>query len=466
MTNLPQAMPKGGNGETIEATSWDPTNHQFTMPQSLPGIPDSSNPQINYAPRLVAIAGNTGIPGNVPNNNVQKVVNASTGNVASIAAVFGKANTSGNSIVVVVGNGNNGTLTVTDSNSNVYQSATPAAVNTVESQIFFSVGPASGGGIVGGTAINTVTVANAGTAASMAVEVYEVSGLIALVSAQPDVATTNTGTSGTASTSVISPASTNELAFAGIAVGTAAQTITAGSGWTNDSGQQNPTTPSGLYSFVAMSQFLGSLKTVIPQATFTSEPWAMAVATFRPVILGIGGTVFTSPIGSVKPSYTYAISATAPYATPTDWIVIRGSATKTVKIVRIEISGAATAATEVIFTLKKHTVANTSGTATNPTFMQHDSNDAAATALILLYSVAPTIDSSATIWKSVRLDLAVAPAATTNAPDRYIYNYAAEPYEPLVLRGVAQEFAINFASAAVPSGGVYDVAITITEDNS
>ncbi len=171
--------------------------------------------------------------------------------------------------------------------------------------------------------------------------------------------------------------------------------------------------------------------------------------------------VYAPPV--YQAAYTYAISATAPYATPTDWVVIRGSATKTVKIVRVELSGAATAATEVIFTLKKHTIANTGGTSTTPTPMQHDSNDAAATATVLLYSVAPTIDASATIWKNVRMTLAVAPAATTVAPDRYIYNFGADPYEALTLRGVAQEFAINFGGSAVPSGGVYDLAVTFIE---
>ena len=169
-------------------------------------------------------------------------------------------------------------------------------------------------------------------------------------------------------------------------------------------------------------------------------------------------------ISGSKATYAYTIQATAPYATPTDWIVIRGSATKTIKIVRLEFSGAATAATEVIFALKKHTIANTGGTNTTPTPMQHDSADAAASATVLLYSVAPTIDASATFWKNIRLDLAVAPAASTNNPDRYVYNYAAEIGEPLVLRGVAQEMAVNFAGAAVPSGGVYDVAITWTEE--
>lgn len=169
-------------------------------------------------------------------------------------------------------------------------------------------------------------------------------------------------------------------------------------------------------------------------------------------------------VGGVKPTYVYAVSATAPYATPTDWIVIRGSATKTIKVARIEISGAATAATNVVFTIKKHTIANTGGTSTTPTPMQQDSNDAAASATVLLYSAAPTIDASATIWKTVRLNLALAPAAASGATDRYVYNYGSDPYEPLTLRGVAQEMAINFGGAAVPSGGVYDVAIVFTEE--
>jgi hypothetical protein len=188
-----------------------------------------------------------------------------------------------------------------------------------------------------------------------------------------------------------------------------------------------------------------------PGATASGQPFAY-------------GATQVSATGGTKATYVYAISATAPYATPTDWIVLRGSASKTVKIQRIEISGAATAATEVLFTLKKHTVANTVGTSTNPVPMQHDSLDSPASALVLLYSAAPTIDASSTIWKTVRMTLAVAPAATTVSPDRFVYNYAAEPYEPLTLRGVAQELAINFAAVAVPTGGVYDVTLTFSEE--
>lgn len=167
-----------------------------------------------------------------------------------------------------------------------------------------------------------------------------------------------------------------------------------------------------------------------------------------------------------KATYTYTISATAPYATPTDWVVLRGSANKLMKVVHIEYSGVATAATAGnIILIKKHTVANTGGTSTTPAFIKHDSSDGAGTGVILLYSVAPTIDATAAIWKTVRLTYGlVAAAAGTWAQDRYVYDIGASPFEPMTLRGVAQELAFNFNSVAIPSGGVYDLSVTWTEE--
>jgi len=191
-----------------------------------------------------------------------------------------------------------------------------------------------------------------------------------------------------------------------------------------------------------------------------------------------GGAEFTDAGGNVsaparveitpgsKKTYTYTISATAPYATPTDWVVLRGSATTLVKVVHIEYSGVATAATAGnIILIKKHTIANTGGTSTTPAFIKHDSNDAAGTAVILLYSVAPTIDGTAVIWKTVRLTYGlVAAAAGTWAQDRYVWDHSSSPFEPMTLRGVAQELAFNFNSVAIPSGGVYDLSVTWTEE--
>lgn len=169
-------------------------------------------------------------------------------------------------------------------------------------------------------------------------------------------------------------------------------------------------------------------------------------------------------VSGSKATYAYSASAIATFAAVTDLVVIRGSATKTVKIIRIELSGAATAATETLWYLKKHTIANTVGTSTNPTPVKYDSNDGAATALVLLYTALPTIDVSAINVRAVRIDLAVAPAASNVTPDRYIVEFGNFGGEPIVLRGVAQEFALNLGGGAIPAGEVVDYTVAWTEE--
>ena len=153
----------------------------------------NTSPTLADGSEVVAFSpNNTGLPVNVP-TIVQTAGSVSTGNVASLAQAFPNNNAAGNSIVVVCANGNNGTLSVADTAGNTYQSAIVKANSTTfEAQIFFSVGPATGGGIVAGA--NTVTVTNAGTAASLGIQIYEVSGLLTLVAAQPGQTSTGTGT--------------------------------------------------------------------------------------------------------------------------------------------------------------------------------------------------------------------------------------------------------------------------------
>jgi predicted metal-binding membrane protein len=145
-------------------------------------------------------------------------------------------------------------------------------------------------------------------------------------------------------------------------------------------------------------------------------------------------------------------------------VVLRGSATKTVKVVRTSFVGFATAATNILFTYKKHTTANTAGTSTNPAAIQRDSTDAAPTALLLLYTAAPTINGSAAIVANVWTQLAVTMATASVLPLPVVQDYGLGPYEDWVLNGVAQEFAINFNSVAVPAGALYTYEITWTEE--
>ncbi len=168
--------------------------------------------------------------------------------------------------------------------------------------------------------------------------------------------------------------------------------------------------------------------------------------------------------GSTKATYTYLITATAPYATPTDWVVLRGSSSKLVKVVRTSFVGFATAATNILYTYKTHSIADTGGTSTSPAAIQRDSSDAAPTATIFLYSAAPTINASAIIVENIWTQLAVTMTTASALPLPVVHEYGLGPYEPWVLRGVAQEFAINFNSVAVPAGGLYTYEITWSEE--
>jgi hypothetical protein len=280
------AQPLDSNYKPLATDLYDPVGLQFTAQTS--GTPKTSSDGTTYAPGVVQLtssASSNGLPVAIP-AIVQKTSAASTGSVATLAKAFVSNNTAGNSIVVNAGCGNGTAMTVADSLGNTYTSAIAEPNSTTfGAQIFLAVGILAGA--------NTVTVTNAGTAASMAFEIYEVSGLLTQVVAQPDQTSVAIGTSATPSAPAIAPNSPNSLAFMGIAVGTAAQasSVTAGTGWTLDS-TQNTTTPAGLFSFGAFSQFLGSTTPIAPKATIAgSEPYALAAAIFKPVVIGVSGVI-------------------------------------------------------------------------------------------------------------------------------------------------------------------------------
>jgi hypothetical protein len=213
---------------------------------------------------------------------VQSHAAASSGSVASLGNAFSSNNLKGNSIIVVFANGNtnNPAAPISDTNSNVYFKAVQFGNLNFEAEIWYATNIAAG--------VNTVTVTPGGSAASIASEVYEVAGLLALSPQVLDQFNSNLGTSTALSTLVVTPTLPNELAFAAFAVGTAAQTITVAAPYTNDSGQQNPTTPAGLFSFVSASTPT-TLSSTTATATITSEPWAAGIATFRTVSVPVQG---------------------------------------------------------------------------------------------------------------------------------------------------------------------------------
>ena len=92
------------------------------------------------------------------------------------------------------------------------------------------------------------------------------------------------------------------------------------------------------------------------------------------------GAVVATNVDGQKPTYS-ASGTVVPVTGATDLVTIIGSATRTIKIVRIVFSG--TILTTTIngsVSLIKRSAVDTAGTQTAPTMVAHDSGNAAATA--------------------------------------------------------------------------------------
>ena len=117
-------------------------------------------------------------------------------------------------------------------------------------------------------------------------------------------------------------------------------------------------------------------------------------------------------------TYTAQANDYVPYTTATDMMVLQNPATSTniIKVTRITVSGVATAATNMDLYLFIRTAVNTGGTFAAVTAAKHDSNDPAPVAVSQTYSVAPTLNGTATQVRADRLLLinASTPTAGTS----------------------------------------------------
>lgn len=164
-----------------------------------------------------------------------------------------------------------------------------------------------------------------------------------------------------------------------------------------------------------------------------------------------------------KATYSYAINAHAPAATPTDWFTILGSATKTVKITRLRIALRSTAAAQYRVSLVKYSVAYTGGTPVAVPAIPHDSADPAATALVQTW--AGGLPTPGTALGKVEDDSILSGVLGTPVfqPEVSYYDLV-RPGKAYTLRGIAQYFALNSNGVALPGGLVADVKLETTEE--
>jgi hypothetical protein len=167
-------------------------------------------------------------------------------------------------------------------------------------------------------------------------------------------------------------------------------------------------------------------------------------------VLDTRGAAYVN-IEGLSPTYSYVINDYAPATSATDMLTICGSATKTIRVLRVQAGGDATAASIYDVYLYKRTTANTGGTATNPTPAKRDSQDAAASATLSLYSANPSGLGTGTMFRGGHALLAAATSPSV-APLWIDWVFGNTGERQVILRGAAECLAVSNNGNSVPSG--------------
>jgi hypothetical protein len=176
------------------------------------------------------------------------------------------------------------------------------------------------------------------------------------------------------------------------------------------------------------------------------------------------GEVLAISTSGFRPTYRYTAVDLTPVATATDVLVLKGSATKVIRVTRAGILGSATTASIYDLYLTKRTAANTGGTSTSVTPTPADTADSAASAVLTLYTANPSALGAGIVLEAskVYLPAGATPAGAVTERD---WLFGTRGDKAPMLRGVNESIAFNFAGAAVPAGASLYMIIEWTEDD-
>lgn len=149
---------------------------------------------------------------------------------------------------------------------------------------------------------------------------------------------------------------------------------------------------------------------------------------------------------------SYSASAVVSSASSaTDISVLPGNANNTVLVTEVRVSCTQTTAGNVELHIIKRGSADSGGTSSGMTEVPDDANYSAADSALLTYTANPTINGTVGDIDIVKLGCMA--TGTTVPNDLYIGNFR---QKPIVLRGTAQQLAVNLNSATV-SGGSFAI---------
>lgn len=198
------------------------------------------------------------------------------------------------------------------------------------------------------------------------------------------------------------------------------------------------------------------------------QGWAKIKGGTDGVMIGNGATLLplstnalaVRPLPYEPQTYSASSSAFVSAVTPTDVFIINGSASKIIRIHRINVSGTTTSGSAIRCTINlvRRSTANTGGTPVASSVALYDSTNAAATAVAQHYTANPTVGTSAGIVRSVNTSFQV--SGITNST--LFYDLLKFDSQPIVLRGVAQGLAVNLNGTTI-TGGIVSVSVEWSE---
>ena len=182
-----------------------------------------------------------------------------------------------------------------------------------------------------------------------------------------------------------------------------------------------------------------------------------------PVAARADGNVVGISTNGTRATFRYVAQDITPVATATDVLVLTGSATKVIRVTKVEVVGTATTASIYDHYIVKRTTANTGGTSTDVTAAKSDSADDAQTAALALYTANPSALGTGIAVEAHKTYLS-ASATPGAAALPSSYEFGVRNDKAIVLRGTSESLAINFNGQAVPTGASLYLSFEWTED--
>lgn len=210
-----------------------------------------------------------------------------------------------------------------------------------------------------------------------------------------------------------------------------------------------------------MKRIILSLSLLLGLTTLASAQCAQVSGINSVPVPGI--TCASEPIVT---TYGATSVGVVPASAATDLACITGSATKTIRLQYVRVSGSAGTLINVPITLLKRASADTGGTPATSTALpvpySLDSSNAAASATTIAYTANPTVvDTTPGILDNDIVALVTTGTASTNGA--IVFDYSARNFmQAPVLRGIAQQVCVNLNATTVTSG-VVNVTFRWTE---